>query len=81
MNRKKKKKVIDELATENPRLDYVRGVLETLLDSLSADNLTITSTPSTLIFNNKTSPPEAIDIPPPPASLNGLFLDNVKTEN
>lgn len=38
MNRKTIQKVIDELNTEQPRLDYVKGILETLIDSLPEDN-------------------------------------------
>jgi hypothetical protein len=34
MNRKALQKVIDELKSDSPRLDYVLGVLETLLESL-----------------------------------------------
>lgn len=34
MNRKIIQKLIDELGKETPRLDYIRGVLETLLESL-----------------------------------------------
>jgi hypothetical protein len=34
MNRKIIQKVIAELNKENPKLDYVRGILETLLESL-----------------------------------------------
>ncbi len=80
MNRKILQKVIDELATENPRLDYVRGVLETLLDSLPTGELTYTplDVTSNIIASRKTG---KIEIPPPPASLNGLFLGDVKTEN
>lgn len=34
MNRKIIQKLIDELTKETPRLDYIRGILETLLESL-----------------------------------------------
>jgi hypothetical protein len=37
MNRKIIQKLIDELAKETPRLDYIRGILETLLESLPED--------------------------------------------
>ncbi len=33
MNRRLLQKVIDELQKESPKLDYIRGVLETLLES------------------------------------------------
>ncbi len=32
MNKKTLQKVIDELNKDNPRLDYVRGILETLIE-------------------------------------------------
>jgi len=34
MNRKILQKCIDELNKENPKLDYVRGILETIIDTL-----------------------------------------------
>ncbi len=34
MNRKLLTKVLDELNKESPRLDYVRGIMETILESL-----------------------------------------------
>ena len=34
MNKNILKKCLDELQKENPRLDYVRGILETLIESL-----------------------------------------------
>lgn len=34
MNRKIIQKLIDELDKESPRLDYIRGILETLMESL-----------------------------------------------
>lgn len=34
MNRKTIQKIIDELDKEEPRLDYIRGILETLSESL-----------------------------------------------
>ena len=34
MNRKTLQKVIDELSKPTPRLDYVRGVLETIIETL-----------------------------------------------
>jgi hypothetical protein len=37
MNRKVIQKIIDELGKESPRLDYIRGVLETLFESLPSD--------------------------------------------
>ena len=37
MNRKLIQKIIDELNKENPKLDYVRGILETVLESIPED--------------------------------------------
>lgn len=38
MNRKTIQKVIDELDKEPPRLDYIRGILKTLLENFTEDN-------------------------------------------
>lgn len=34
MNRKLLQKVLDELGKETPKLDYVRGILETMMESM-----------------------------------------------
>lgn len=39
MNRKTLNKVIEELKKEKPNLDYIRGILETLVESLPEENL------------------------------------------
>ena len=38
MNRKTLQKVIDELAKETPRIPYVLGILETLVETLPEEN-------------------------------------------
>lgn len=37
MNRKTLQKAINELSKENPSLDYVRGMLETLIETIPED--------------------------------------------
>jgi hypothetical protein len=60
MHRKTLQKVIDELNKPEPRLDYVKGILETIIESLPGEALPIigpqysTSTippPTTLLVN------------------------------
>lgn len=46
INAKLIQKILDELAQENPRLDYVRGILETLLESFPQENKILTATGS-----------------------------------
>lgn len=38
MNRKIIQKLIDELDNDSPRLDYIRGVLETLMEGLPEES-------------------------------------------
>lgn len=38
MNRKTIQKITDELDKDTPRLDYIRGVLETLMETLPEEN-------------------------------------------
>lgn len=59
MNRKTIQKVIDELSQPTPRLDYVRGVLETILDTLPIESIPVTSHTSTVLPDF--SPVEASD--------------------
>jgi hypothetical protein len=40
MNRKIIQKLIDELDKESPRLDYIRGILETILEGLPSEPIT-----------------------------------------
>lgn len=39
MNRKTLQKCIDELSKDSPKLDYVRGILETLIESLPEEKV------------------------------------------
>ncbi len=50
MNKKVIQKALDELNKENPKIDYVRGILETLLD---------TDTPAPVTFQ----PAPRVEIP------------------
>lgn len=71
MNRKTLQKIIDELAKESPRIPYVLGVLETLIDSLPEDKV------STMIYGGKTmsqlNPPVRNELP----TIGSNELDNV----
>jgi hypothetical protein len=52
MNRKIIQKVIDELKQDEPKLDYIRGILETLIESLPEEpTIPATYVPHTYIPN------------------------------
>ena len=55
MNRKTIQKVIDELNKPQPRLDYVKGILETIIEGLPAEMVVTTSNPT--IVNAYTAAP------------------------
>jgi hypothetical protein len=46
MNRKTLQKCITELAKDKPRLDYVSGILETLMETLPEDIIAPVETPA-----------------------------------
>lgn len=48
MNRKTLQKVIDELNKPQPRLDYVKGILETMIDGLPEQPLLVATQVDTL---------------------------------
>lgn len=56
MNRKTIQKVIDELNKPQPRLDYVKGILETIIESLPGE-VTVTSTHPEFLTNAYTTSP------------------------
>ena len=51
MHRKTLQKVIDELNKDNPRLDYVKGILETLIEQLPEDKSIIFKTTDEKVIN------------------------------
>lgn len=57
MNRKIIQKVIDELKQDKPKIDYVLGVLETLIESLPEDTKTNTGVSTGLAIKPKVSEP------------------------
>lgn len=56
MNRKILQKVIDELKNEQPKLDYIRGILETLIESLPEDHSKVDATLRGLTLSGSASP-------------------------
>ena len=90
MNRKTIQKVIDELSKDNPRLDYVRGILETLLESLpeekepikitSLGNGGTVSKPINISTNNATIDESAMIENSAMAVLNRIDKNAIKTE-
>lgn len=79
MNTNILQKVIDELNKDNPRLDYVKGILETLVEAVPE----ITSTPinnTTVIPGLRTSETPKVDFVPSPR-LGNVDLSAIQTEN
>lgn len=78
MNRKLLQKVIDELAKENPKLDYIRGILETLIESLPEDKPT--GIPFKGKINTNDKPIDDAALIEMGAQLNKVDLGSIKTE-
>lgn len=71
MNRKILQKVIDALNKPDADLSYIRGILETLIDSLPEEYI------NTSVFKSVSTP---VDLPLPNPNLNRIFTDSIKTE-
>ena len=78
------KKCLDELSANTPRLDYIRGILETLLEMQPEK-------PKDVLSNGKTTNPKPVNvgsIPTAPADEGAILyakaraaLDTIKTLN
>lgn len=53
MNRKLIQKIIDELSKDQPKLDYVRGILETVLESLPEEKVIWNPEKENLVVSNR----------------------------
>lgn len=84
MNRAILQKVIDELNKPEPRLDYVRGVLETVMEGLPEAKVitgqTMLPDRSFSFTSNAQITPVSEDMPPVPASLANVFTEAISTQ-
>ncbi len=71
MNRTVIEKCLQELSVENPRLDYVRGMLETLL-AMMPKEVSTAELIKVLDGNNK------VNVPGLPPHQGGAYLDELK---
>jgi len=85
MNRKTLNKVIEELKKEQPKLDYVLGILETLVESLPEENTINTfkneykHIPAMVMPVNNI--PKIDDIGIPPARIGNVDMSAITTQN
>lgn len=96
MNKKQLQKVIDELEKEQPRLDYIKGILETLVETEDLTPLPTTNPFPTYPYPTPTVPSFPSINPPyfvsngansttvmdmeARAKLNGIDMSAIKTE-